>query len=316
MVEYIQSNDDASNMSLYAGIAGVAFAGGAALAYRATSPIYKKGAKGMKGADAKVAQAVADTKINVPGASNYAKGAKDVALGSLASVVGGGADRRSKGIAEMVGSVQNEYAQQVGGVVNDVMYGKGSQKIYEDGMKNIRGDLDIVNGIITKDGGSAADIHKQLLEQRPNTLVSQSDVEKRITRTQRAIDNRVADSMKITDEMGQGYMDMVNSPDYKRAKAQEKYEQHLANSETQRAIKRNEEIQRRQMASREAAEARRIAQAQADIPMSQVAASVDTPNAKPSYKEELRKKQILRNNGGHKLARPKSKLGALGKLLR
>ncbi len=33
MADYIQSNDDSSNLALYAGI-GVAFAGGAALAYR------------------------------------------------------------------------------------------------------------------------------------------------------------------------------------------------------------------------------------------------------------------------------------------
>lgn len=184
MPEYINSNDDAGNMGLYAGIGLAAFAGGAALAYRATSPIYKDGVDAKNGNKGLVMKY---DDMNGKKPASFFKGAL---RGSTLGLVSKGA--REKGLSEMSQAVMDTTANRM---AREIESGTGLaakkfgvvSNAYNQGLSNLGSDIDKAQAIINgaKPGKKAPSVEQaidQVLEQNPNSLVQAEDVQKRLKR--------------------------------------------------------------------------------------------------------------------------------------
>ena len=184
MVEYINSNDDAGNLALFGGIAATAFAGGAALAYRATSPIYKDKNK-------EIAEAVAEpknivTKFDDNAGKNPANFRKGALRGSTLGLVS--SSQREKGLSEMAQSVVDAATKrntadlterkgkmgEVAGILSD--FGDSYQK----GISSLGNDVDKASSLLSS--LSPADATKQYLKDNPNSLLQEEDLVKRASR--------------------------------------------------------------------------------------------------------------------------------------
>lgn len=182
MVEYIGSNDDAGNLGLYAGIGAVTFAGGAALAYRATSPIYKNG-------DKKKGPALA----NITKAEDMASGGKKGFLGKLfANPMEGALNQIRADAVNSVNSVMNTKRQLkkdkagMEEVDNNFAAQQQAEKAKKAEARAIgrkQGDMDYVRDMMQKNPDmTPIDLHQELQKAKPNTLISASDVQKRYDR--------------------------------------------------------------------------------------------------------------------------------------
>lgn len=183
MVEYINSNDDAGNLALYGGIAAGAFAGGAALAYRATSPIYKD-KKGKSVASDKAA-AIADSVVvkDTPTApigqsrvqsiaSQMRNPLRTASESTMASLVGKATGNNLENLIERKGNMQG-----VSSALVD--YGNSERKA----LANIGSDLDKAQGILNQNGGfGQSKAVNQLLESSPNSYVTPEMLSKRVDR--------------------------------------------------------------------------------------------------------------------------------------
>lgn len=179
MVEYINSNDDAGNLALYGGIGVAAFAGGAALAYRATSPIYKKGKGGSKGKDSAVAESVVAPTV---GADDAPK------LGALAHLK---ESAPAKGILGRIftnpaeTALNNTRADAID-AMTDVMGAGGRKEAEINGLKSKQGDIDYVGNMLKNNPDmSSTHIMERLYDERPNTLVNLKEVERKRSRMSR-----------------------------------------------------------------------------------------------------------------------------------
>lgn len=183
MAEYINSNDDAGNLALYGGLGLAAFAGGAALAYRATSPIYKNGKKGVNDIASEVAEGVVVPERGRPadfsrgallGSTKglFSKNSREQALGEMSEAVRDSA-MTDAFISKMA---QNPKAQaqlsHLGGLMDDY------DASYKQSLRGIGDDVRAVAEIMqdgNKDVGSA---YQSFKKNNPNTLAEVDDVER------------------------------------------------------------------------------------------------------------------------------------------
>lgn len=260
MVEYINSNDDAGNLAIYGGLAAAAFAGGAALAYRATSPIYKNKNKDI--AEAVVEPKGILTKFDDNGGknpANFNKGAlRSSTLGLLSS------SQRERGFSEMAQSVADAATRRN---ISNLQSGKGAMgdignalsdfgNSYKQGIASLGSDLDKASAMLGT--MSPADATKQFIKENPNSLIQEEDLIKRANRKANApIDweardlNKYAelkevaaakrqfnqlDRAALQDEWTKAADSYYNSDSYKRGARQQAMSQKQVSHEVARDI--------------------------------------------------------------------------------
>lgn len=190
MAEYISSNDDAGNLALYGGIGVAAFTGGAALAYRATSPIYK-GDKKTSNKESKNISEVAmnetgngvrfkesgDGGMRVANRSTVNQAKKRLeskfpslnlgrAKADLATINSANAVKQMNGLIHSFNEIEGQQAQQLAGINKDI-------KTASDMIKN------------SKDGKSLSpeDALKKIKETNPNSLAEADDIKEHVRRS-------------------------------------------------------------------------------------------------------------------------------------
>lgn len=185
MVEYINSNDDAGNMALYAGIGVATFAAGAALAYRATSPIYKDGDKSKGKADGRLVMKYDDQGGKKP--ASFLKGAlKGSTLGLINKKA------RDSALSQMSQSVMDDSADRIAGELlsGEGLYAKKFGVVsdsYNKGLANLGDDVakaqDIIENASGKKPMTAQGAVDQILKSNPSSLVQADDVQRRMDRS-------------------------------------------------------------------------------------------------------------------------------------